>query len=145
MAVTAKFYGNAIKNAFLGLMDLENNVVRVSLHTSAYVPDQDTHEFYDDVTDEVADGNGYTTGGAQIANMAVTYDADTNTVKIDGDDVTWPSSTITARIAVIYVDTGTASTSPLIGYVDFGEDKASNNGDFKIQWHADGIAKGVAS
>jgi hypothetical protein len=145
MAVTAKFYGNAIKNAFLGLMDLDNDVVRVSLHTSTYVPNQDTDEFYDDVTDEVANGNGYTTGGEVIANMAVTYDADTNTIKIDGDDVTWTSSTITARVAVIYVDTGTASTSPLIGYIDFGEDKSSNNGDFKIQWHADGIAKGVAS
>lgn len=61
---------------------------------------------------------------------------------LDADDVTWASSTITARYAVIYKDTGVATTSPLIGFVDFGQDESSSNGNFTIQWSANGILRG---
>jgi hypothetical protein len=59
----------------------------------------------------------------------------------DADDVVWTSSTITARGAVLYKDTGTPSTSPLICYIDFGSNKSSNGADFTIQWSSSGILK----
>ena len=84
--------------------------------------------------------NGYTTGGATLANASIGYTAGTNVVKLDGDDVSWTSSTITARYAVI-VDTtpGSSATNPVLGYVDFGADVASTNGTFTITWSTDGI------
>ena len=60
---------------------------------------------------------------------------------LDAADTTWASSTITARYAVIYDSTGTSSTSALIGYVDFGSDQASTNGNFTITWDATGIVR----
>jgi len=60
---------------------------------------------------------------------------------LDAADTTWASSTITARYAVVYASTGTASTSPLIGYVDFGSDQSSTNGNFTITWDATGIVR----
>lgn len=111
--------------------------VKAMLVTSSYVPDA-AHDFVDDITDEVS-GTGYTAGGAAITNRTVTIDSANSIAKYDGDDVTWTSSTITARGCVIYKDTGTASTSPLVGYIDFGADKSSSDGDFVIQWNADGI------
>jgi hypothetical protein len=60
-------------------------------------------------------------------------------VKLDFDDPSWTSSTITARYAVM-VDTtpGTAATNPLLGYCDFGSDVSTNNGTFAITIDADG-------
>ena len=141
MAVTAKLYGNMLK---FGLdrtkdIDIDTDTIKVALCTSTYTPDQDTHEDWADITNEVS-GTGYVAGGATLANKALTYTAGTNVIKFDADDVTWSTSTITARYAIIYDDTPAADADkPLIGYVDFGEDKTSSGGDFTIQWNADGI------
>jgi hypothetical protein len=152
MAVTAYWFGKAIANAFGGETEAESkridyltDVIKVMLCTSTYTPNQDTHETKADITNEVT-GTGYTAGGATLANKTLSYDATTNTIKFDADDVTWASSTVTARYAVVYDSSGaTDADCCLIGYVDFGEDKASNNGDFKIQWNTDGLFKCVAT
>jgi len=39
------------------------------------------------------------------------------------------------------LDTGDATTSTLIAYVDFGADKSSSDGDFVLQWASDGVYK----
>jgi len=118
--------------------DNDNTDIRVALFTSDYTPDIDAHTFFSDTSDEVADGDGYTAGGKLTANRAIVADDGNDWAEYDLDDTVWSDSTITARGAVIYKDTGDASTSPLIGYIDFGEDKSSSDGDFTIQWHDDG-------
>lgn len=134
---------NVIYNAFKknianGSIDLDTDTIKVALVTSTYTPNQDTHEFFSDVTNEVT-GTGYTAGGATLASKTVTADNTDNEGVFDAADVTWSSSTITARGAVVYKSTGTASTSPLICYIDFGADKVSDSGTFTIQWDAEGI------
>ena len=121
-----------------GSIDLDTDTIKVALVTSSYTPDQDNHDYFDDITNEVT-GTGYTAGGATLTNKSVTQDNTDNEGVFDADDVTWSNSTITARGAVLYKDTGTASTSPLICYFDFGEDKSSANGNFTIQWNSEGI------
>jgi hypothetical protein len=121
-----------------GNIDLNSDTIKVALVTSGYTPDQDAHDFFNDVTNEVS-GTGYSAGGETLANATMTQDNTNNRGKFDADDVTWATSTITARGAVIYKSTGTASTSPLIAYIDFGSDKSSSASNFTIQWHADGI------
>jgi hypothetical protein len=145
MAITAKMYGQAILNAFKGLIDFENDTIKVALCTSSYSVDQDAHDFFDDITNELAASGGYTSGGETIANCSLTYTAGTNVIKLDGDDVTWSAFTNTFRYAVIYKSTGTASTSPLICYVDFGEDVGATGTDYTIEWNADGIATSTAA
>ena len=126
------------KNIMNGTIDLENDVIRVALVTSSYTPDQDAHEFFDDITNEVV-GTGYVQEGAALASKAVTADNTDNEGVFDAANVTWSSSTITARGAVLYEDTGTPSTSALIAYIDFGSDKTSTAGDFTIEWNSEGI------
>jgi len=145
MAVTAFWYGKAILNAFGGetagesiAIDFLSDTIKVSLHTSTYTPAQDTDEFWDAATNEVS-GAGYTTGGATLGTKTLGYTAGTNVIKFDAADTSWASSTITARYAVIYKDTGTPSTSPLLGYVNFGADVVTSNGTFQITWDAAGI------
>lgn len=143
MAVTAKMYGNALLKALNKEVNYITDTIKVMLCTSAYTPDQDAHIYKSSITGEVT-GTGYTAGGATLTNKTMTYDGATNTIKLDADDVVWASSTITARYAVIYDDTGTDSTSTLLGYIDFSEDKISSAGDFKITWDTAGIFAVVA-
>lgn len=114
------------------------DTIKVALVTSSYTPDQDSHDFFDDVTNEVS-GTGYSAGGATLANKAVTQDNTDNEGVFDADDASWASSTITARGAVIYKSTGTAATSPLICYIDFTTNYSSTAGTFTITWAAEGI------
>lgn len=139
MAVSAKLYGAALAALASGSVNWGSDTIKVSLHTATYTPNQDTHDFFDDVTNEVT-GTGYTAGGATLASKTSTYTAGTNTQSLDAADVTWASSTIAnARYAVIRKDTGTAATSPLLGYVDLDGNLSSTNAPFTLTWDAAGI------
>lgn len=147
MPLYGKFCANMLGGETAGessAVDYLSDTIKVALTTATYVPDQDTHEFFSDVTNEVS-GTGYTAGGQALASKTVTYTAGTNKTTLDAADTTWSSATITARIAVIYKDTGTASTSPLIAYIDFGSNQSSSNGNFTIQWNASGIVEFTAT
>lgn len=139
----SKLYGEFIKQSFNKEIDWDSDTIKVALLTNAYTPDQDAHNYFDDVsTHEVTGATGYTAGGNTLANKTNTYNSGTNVIVLDADDTTWASSTITARYAVIYDATpATAATRPLIGYVDFGSDQSSSNGNFTITWDSTGIVR----
>lgn len=141
MAVTAFWFGQAMIKALNKEIDWDSDAIKVALITSSYTPNQDTHAYFSDITGE-ATGTGYTSGGQELTSKTISYDAATNVIKLDAADVTWASSTITARYAVIYDDSpSTAATKPLLAYVDFGTNQSSNNGNFTITWDANGILK----
>lgn len=131
-------YNSFKKKIMDGSIDLDTDTIKVALVTSSYTPDQDVHDFFDDITNEVS-GTGYTAGGATLANKVVSQDNTDNEGVFDADDASWTTSTITARGAVLYKSTGTASTSALICYIDFGADKISTAGTFTIAWNSEGI------
>lgn len=131
-------YNSFKKKIMDGSIDLDTDTIKVALVTSSYSPNQDSHDFFDDITNEVS-GTGYSSGGATLANKTVTQDNTDDEGVFDADDVTWSSSTITARGAVLYKSSGVASTSPLIAYIDFGSDQISAAGNFVIQWSSEGI------
>jgi hypothetical protein len=142
MAVTGKVFGLLFRDILNGAvsLDWDTDTIKAMLTTSTYTPDQDLHDRKDDVTNEVV-GTGYTAGGQALAGKTVTYTAATNKIMLDADDVTWAGSTITARTAVIYKDTGVATTSPLICYQQSDADIISSGGDWKIVWNAAGVVE----
>ena len=130
---------NAFKaNIMNGGIDLDTQTIKVALVTSTFAPNIDTEEDFADVTNEIT-GTGYTAGGQALTTKAVTIDDTDNEGVFDADDVTWSTSTITARGAVVYYDSTVAATSLLICYLDFGSDQTSTAGDFTIAWNAEGI------
>ena len=131
-----KLFGLFTRN--ISDIDFVTDSIKVALCTNAYSPDQDAHEFFSDVTNEVV-GVGYVSGGKLLENKTETYTALTNTTKWDADDTQWPASTITARYAVLYKTTGNPATSPLIAYYDFEVDKSGVLVTFKITWSAAGL------
>lgn len=104
----------------LRMQDLVGATVKMMLVTSSYTPNAatDGHSVLADITNEIANGNGYTTGGAALANKAVT--AVTNGWKYASDNIAWTASGsgIPAwRYAIMYVDGSLwGKTSPLLGY-----------------------------
>ena len=139
--MASKLYGNFLLKALNKEVDYDTDTIKVALLTSSYTPNQDTHDYFNDVSTYEVSGTGYTAGGITLASKTATYDSGTNVIVLDAADVTWSSSTITARYAVVYDSTGTSSTSALIGYVDFGSDQSSTNGNFTITWDSTGIVR----
>ena len=139
--MASKLYGNFLLKALNKEVDFDSDTIKVALLTSSYTPDQDAHDYFNDVSTYEVSGTGYTAGGITLASKTATYDSGTNVIVLDAADVTWSSSTITARYAVVYDSTGTSSTSALIGYVDFGSDQSSTNGNFTITWDSTGIVR----
>ena len=138
----SKLYGQFIQQSFNKEIDWDSDTIKVALLTNTYTPDQDGHNYFDDFVSFEVTGTGYTSGGATLANKTNTYNSATNVIVLDADDVTWASSTITARYAVIYDATpATNATRPLVGYVDFGSDQSSSNGNFTITWDSTGIVR----
>lgn len=136
---------SVIYNSFkLNLIDTSTKInfssdtIKVALVTSTYSPSIDNHDFFNDITNEVV-GTGYTAGGATLASKTVTQDNTNDKAVFDAADVTWTTSSITARGAILYKSTGVASTSPLIGYIDFGADKTSDGGTFQITINTSGL------
>ena len=128
---TITFYSSYKDDALEGNIDLASDTIRVMLTTSSYTPST-SHDFVDDITNEIT-GTGYTAKGEAISGGSVsggTWDA---------DNTSWTSATFTTRYGVIYKDTGTASTSPLIAYIDFGSDQSPSDQSFNINWNASGI------
>ena len=119
-------------------MDLDTHSIKLMLVTDAYVPDVDTHTVFADVTNEIT-GTGYTAGGEELQTPTVTQDDLGNQGVFDAEDVVWSGSSLTAKGAVLYDDTIAVPEKPLIAYIDFGANKTSLAGDFKVQWNSGGI------
>lgn len=139
-AVTALLYGVPMKNQYDGtaVVDWDTDTIKAALLT-AYTVNQDTHDFFDDVSATEITGTGYTAGGATLGTKTATYDTATDQVRLDAADTTWTTSTLSATDAVVYKSTGVAATSPLMAAVDFGATVSTTAGTFQITWDATGI------
>lgn len=138
MAVTFTPYGkfllDLVKQAHP--IDFDVDTIRITLHTASYTPDRDAHEFCSDLTNELAASGGYTTGGKTLTGVAVGYDGAGHFAYVDADDPVWTSATFTARYAVVAKWTGSAATSPLIAFVDFGAAQSPAGIDFGLVFAA---------
>lgn len=119
-------------------INFKTDTIKLSLHSSSYTPNEDSHDFFDDVTNEVSNSGSYSAGGATLT-VTTSQDNTDNEGVMDAVDVSFTSATITARYAVIYKSTGTASTSPLSLLIDFGSNQISTAGTFTITFASEGI------
>ncbi len=129
MAVTTLYFARAFLAAFNKEIDWVADDIYATLHTVTYTPDQDTHDYYDDVTNELATSNGYTATGDLPDTEAITQTA--NVIDIDTADPAWTATGagFTARILVLYDRTpATDATRPLILWSDFGQDETASGG-----------------
>ena len=125
MAFTGNYMCTSFKLAlFDGEMDLSSDTsqsFKIALYTSSATLDATTTVY--STTNEVS-GTGYTG----------------TTAYVDFADVSWASSSITARGALIYQ---TGGTTPAIAVLDFGADKTSSNSTFAITFPTAAAASAI--
>lgn len=142
---TFHWYRGGLKHLAAGDIAWAAGTFNVMLTTSAYTPNQDTHEFRSSVTNEVT-GTGYTAGGVELANKSVGV-ATSKIARLIADDVAITASTIaSARTAVVYKVVGTAATDILLGYATVDADTSSSSGTMTLDFdNTNGILTLTAS
>lgn len=107
-----KLYNTAKLKLGQGLIQLNSHTFKCALFLASGNADTLTHDELSDLTGEVPNGNGYTTGGVTLTG--VTWTNSSGTIKFDCDDFFWDASGLgfDAAFAVIYDDT--VSGDPLI-------------------------------
>ena len=110
--------------------NMSSGTVKAALVDTGTYTYSSAHEFYSSVSGVV--GTPQTIGTKTFTNGV-----------FDGADVTFTAvSGATVEALVIYIDTGTAGTSRLIGFIDTGVTNlpvTPNGGDISITWNASGI------
>lgn len=132
------FYNGAKAQISESPINWDTDTIKCSLMASAYTPDIDTHDFWDDISASEAANANYvqktltcTTPTVDTVNDWAEYDETTNP--------TWSSlGAGDLACAVVWKDTGTPATSPLICYMEIVATQP-NGGDYQITWHANGI------
>lgn len=135
MAGPTLWYLNGLKKALDATLAL--GTPKAMFLTAAYVLDQDAHDFVNDVSANEATGTGVAAGGYTLVTPTVTVDGATNTVKLDAVDIS--AISVTACYVVVYVSTGTPSTSPILSITDLSEGDAVNAVWTGVVWGAGGI------
>ena len=107
-------------------ISLDSDTIKVALVSSAYTPNLATDEFYTSISSAVL-------GTPQaLGSKAITLGV------FDAADVTYSAVAAgsTAKAVVIYKDTGSTATSPLLAYIDVitGFPLATNGGDIAVVW-----------
>lgn len=125
MAITAAIC-NSFKQELLAMTPhTAADVFKIALFTSAATLSKATTAYA--ATNE-SSGTGYTAGGATLAGFSATLDTDTAILDFTTDP-TWPTSTITARGALIY---NSSRSNKAVAVLDFGADITSTNGTFTV-------------
>jgi len=130
--------GSSTSNA-ARVVDFDTDTIKMALCTSSYTPSASGHAAFNSVSNEVS-GTNYSSGGVTLSSPTLSESG--GTVTFDAADYVFSQSGSgfsNARYAVIYKSTGTAATSTLICYIDFGADKGNVDGDFTVSFNASGI------
>jgi hypothetical protein len=119
-------------------IDFLTDTIKVSLHTATYTPGLTTHNFFDDITNELAGANGYTAGGETLGTKTVSAPA-AGVVTYDAADVVFSfSASQTWRYGCVYKSTGTASTSPVMFLLTWDSNQTVST-PYTLVWNAAGI------
>ena len=71
MAITQAMCTQFKRDVMLGLHDLDSDTIKIALFTSSASLGASTTAYASSGINEVANGNGYTTGGVTLANASV--------------------------------------------------------------------------
>lgn len=117
------------KQALLGATDLSSNTIKAVLVDTGTYTYSSSHQYLTDL-------------GSSTTGTALTLSSKTLTDGVfDAADGALGTPSVTAEAIVIYHDTGTSSTSPLLVYIDTGVGglPAASGGAVSVTWNGSGI------
>ncbi len=128
MAISQAMCTSFKAELFGGIQDLDNDVIKIALYTSAATLDASTTVY---TTSSEVVGAGYTAGGNILTG--VTINTSGTTAFADFADSDWLLASFTARGALIY---NSSKANRAIAVLDFGSDKVASSGTFTVQMPA---------
>ncbi len=117
MALAQTLCSSFKQESWLGVHDLDTDVLKMALYTSAASLGADTTAYT--LTGE-SSGTGYTAGGEILTNVQVLLSG--TTAYVTFDNPTWTGANFVARGALIY---NTSKSNKAIAVLDFGADKTA--------------------
>jgi len=134
---TFQVYGKFVQNILNGNLQLDSGTYRTMLCATAYTPDVDADEFIDDgPRANERTGTNWAADG-QTVTFTVTSDGAGDQIEVEISDISVNTVTLTdGKHAVVYLDSGTDSTSYLVGYVTFDTALAPTAGTLAITFPA---------
>jgi hypothetical protein len=134
-----KLYNRAIRKLGAGVIALPG-AVRIALVTSASNFATATLSLLSQVTNQVAAGNGYVTGGQGLAGEVWTAGASAGQIKFDADDPIWTATGGTIpniKAAVLYM----SGTNHVLGYASLTSSQftLAMGNTLTLQMHSSGI------
>jgi len=131
-------YKNFAEQVGLGTMNLNTDTLKIALHTGTYTPNTTTDITQSALGNEVANGNGYTTGGEDVQNVWTESPAGTGL--LDGTDVIFTATGTISNIRYAVLYNSSIATNNLIAYWDHGTEVSMISGEtFTITFNASGI------
>lgn len=124
MALVQTLCSSFKQESWLGIHDLDTDVLKMALYTSAASLGADTTVYT--LTGETS-GTGYSAGGEILTNVQVLLSG--TTAYVTFDNPAWPGSSFVARGALIYNFT---KANRAIAVLDFGADKTAGP-NFTVQ------------
>lgn len=91
-ATAFQFYNRGKRAIGAGAIQLGTSPLKMKLATSASNASTRTLSTFASITNEVANGNGYVTGGKALAGMTWTAGASAGQMRFDADDLVWTAS-----------------------------------------------------
>ena len=131
MAITSAICNSFKTEVLRGIHNFtasSGNTFNLALYTSSATLNKSTTAYT--TSNEVANGNGYTTKGNALTS--VTPALSTDTACCDFADTSFTSASFTCRGCLIFNDS--ASGDPAVCAIDFGADKTVTSGTFTIQF-----------
>jgi hypothetical protein len=133
--MASKIYAKGLATILKSVRHLEEASVKVALMKGTLAFNQ-AHDFWDDVSTSIVSG----TSAIALTSPAVTESAGVVTFDAADTGLTWSSVTDASDVgaAVVFIDTGTAGTSPLVAFLD-ATDLVTNGSDVTLTFNASGI------
>lgn len=130
-------FNDFVEELCKGNIDLSTDSFIAILLDATYTPDATDHDYSDVSAYELAEENGYETGGKALT---VAFDETAGLFTFDASDLTWALATFTWRYLVIIDDTHTDDL--LVCLLDPSEAKTGQGDNMNARFHANGIIYG---
>lgn len=113
------FYNEAKKYLMQGDIDLNSSTIRMGLYTSASNAATATLSRHDQVTNELADGNGYSSSGKALSAVTWTAGASASEMRLDCTAKIFTASggnLANIKFAVLFIEGASAGARKLLAY-----------------------------
>ncbi len=134
MAITQAVCNSFKRDVLQEGHQIKTDTLKIALFTSAASLSAGTSVY--STNNEVVSSGGYAPGGGTLTGVTISLGATSaggGTAIIDFADISFTSTTFSARGALIYNST---NSNKAIAVLDFGSDKTSTNGTFTVSFPA---------